>query len=57
VTVGITTRLRAGWFGVQIPVGREIFLFSKASRLALGLASLLFSWYLGSFPGVEMAGA
>lgn len=34
--VGISTRIRAGQSGVRIPVGANIFIFSKMSSSALG---------------------
>jgi hypothetical protein len=51
----IASRLWAGWFEVSI-LCKDIFLFSKLPRLALGPLSLLFSGYRSSFSGVKQLG-
>jgi hypothetical protein len=48
---GVVTKLAYPRFKSQW--GKEIRLFSKMSRPALGTPSLMFSKYQGSFPGKE----
>jgi hypothetical protein len=50
--VGIASRTRIGRSEVRIPVGEEIFLFSKTSKSALQ-----FYWFRASFAGGKVAGA
>lgn len=43
--VGIATTLRAGWFGVRIPVRTRAFVSSEKSRTALGPTQLPVNGY------------
>jgi hypothetical protein len=47
--VGTVTRLRTGWSEVQIPVRERDFLFSKASKPALGVTQPPIWWVPGFF--------
>jgi hypothetical protein len=49
--------LQAGWPGFNSRQGQEIFLYSTASRLALGPTQLPNQWVPGAlFPGVKRQG-
>ena len=51
--VGIATTLRAGRFGVRIPVGERFF---AAVQTGPGAHSALYTMGTGSFPGVKRPG-
>ena len=54
--VRLMSTLRAGRFGVQIPVWTGAFVFSKTSRRALRTPSLPFNGYWGSTTGIRRLG-
>ena len=49
----VQTRIRAGWFGIWIPVRTKAFPSSIKSRPFWGPSSLPFDRYEGSFPGIK----
>ena len=55
--LGIATVLRDGQSGTWIPVGQEIFLFLKLSRLAVGTTQPPIHFILWFFPGGKAASA
>jgi hypothetical protein len=46
----------AGKSRVRIPIGQEIYLFSKTCKLTLGLTQPPLQWVSGFFPGGREAG-
>lgn len=55
--VRLVTNLRDGGSGVRIPVGANIYLSSKTSRLAMGPTQPPTQWVQGFCPGGKAAGA
>jgi hypothetical protein len=53
--------LAASWTAKEtrfiFPLEQEIFLFSKASRLALWVTNVLFTRHKGIFPGCKACGS
>jgi hypothetical protein len=56
-TVAPNIRGYSVWNCVPTNTGQEIFVFSKASRLALGPTQRPLQWIPGFFPGGKTAGA